>query len=74
MAAALGAGRGLALRPLNLRDAKALFALVEANRPRLGRWLPWPRMWRRPGAAATGSKLVMVGAGMTTKRSALATA
>lgn len=42
MAAALGAGRGLALRPLNLRDAKALFALVEANRPRLGRWLPWP--------------------------------
>jgi len=38
----LKAGRGLELRPLNLRDAKALFALVEANRPRLGRWLPWP--------------------------------
>jgi len=42
MADALRAGRGLELRPLNLRDAKALFALVEANRPRLGRWLPWP--------------------------------
>lgn len=42
MAGALRAGRGLELRPLNLRDAKALFALVEANRLRLGRWLPWP--------------------------------
>jgi len=42
MADALQAGRGLALRPLKLRDAKALFTLVEANRPRLGRWLPWP--------------------------------
>ncbi len=38
----LKAGRGLELRPLNLRDAKALFALVEANRERLRRWLPWP--------------------------------
>ena len=36
------AGRGLELRPLNLRDAKALFSLVEANRERLRRWLPWP--------------------------------
>ena len=42
MAGALKAGRGLELRPLNLRDAKALFALVEANRERLRRWLPWP--------------------------------
>ena len=42
MAEALKAGRSLELRPLNLRDAKALYALVEANRERLGRWLPWP--------------------------------
>ena len=42
MAEALKAGRGLELRPLRLRDAGDLFALVEANRPRLARWLPWP--------------------------------
>ncbi len=42
MAGVLKAGRGLELRPLYLRDAKALFALVEANRERLRRWLPWP--------------------------------
>ena len=36
------AGRGLELRPLYLRDAKAIYALVEANRDRLRRWLPWP--------------------------------
>jgi ribosomal-protein-serine acetyltransferase len=42
MADTLKAGRGLELRPLNLRDAKPLFALVEANRERLRRWLPWP--------------------------------
>jgi ribosomal-protein-serine acetyltransferase len=42
MAAELRAGRGLELRPLLLRDAKGLFALVEANRERLRRWLPWP--------------------------------
>ncbi len=42
MAEALKAGRGLELRPFNFRDAKALYALVEANRERLRRWLPWP--------------------------------
>jgi ribosomal-protein-serine acetyltransferase len=42
MTEALKAGRGLELRPLNLRDAGAVFALVEANRERLRRWLPWP--------------------------------
>ena len=42
MADVLKAGRGLELRPLNLRDAKTLFPLVEANRERLRRWLPWP--------------------------------
>jgi ribosomal-protein-serine acetyltransferase len=36
------AGRALELRPLRLRDARALFALVDANRNRLRRWLPWP--------------------------------
>ena len=41
MVDALKAGRGLELRPLYLRDAKALFPLVEANRERLRRWLPW---------------------------------
>jgi len=39
---ALKAGRGLDLRALKLRDAPALFALVDANRKRLGQWLPWP--------------------------------
>ena len=38
----LKAGRGLELCPLQLRDAGNLFALVEANRDRLRRWLPWP--------------------------------
>lgn len=43
---ALKAGRGLELRSLKLRDAPALFALVDANRERLGRWLPWPEVNR----------------------------
>lgn len=38
----LKARSGLELRPLMLRDAKAIFALVEANRERLRHWLPWP--------------------------------
>jgi ribosomal-protein-serine acetyltransferase len=42
MGEVLKAGRGLELRPLNLREARTLFALVEANRDRLRRWLPWP--------------------------------
>lgn len=37
----LSAGRDLDLRPLRLADARALFALTEANRTRLRRWLPW---------------------------------
>lgn len=41
MAEVLKAGRGLELRPLNLRNAATVFALVEANRQRLRRWLPW---------------------------------
>ena len=46
MADTLRAARGLELRPLNLRDSRPLFALVEANRKRLGRWLPWPEATR----------------------------
>lgn len=42
MTEALKAGRTLELRPLQLRDARPLFALVDANRDRLRRWLPWP--------------------------------
>lgn len=38
---ALRSGRDLELRPLRLADAAALFALVEANRAHLRRWLPW---------------------------------
>ena len=46
MADTLRAARGLELRPLNLRDAGPLFAMVEANRVRLSRWLPWPETTR----------------------------
>jgi ribosomal-protein-serine acetyltransferase len=38
---AIPAGPHLELRPLRLRDAKVVFALVEANRAWLRRWLPW---------------------------------
>lgn len=37
----LRVARGLELRPLKLADAPPLFALVEANRAHLRRWLPW---------------------------------
>ena len=29
------------LRPLTVGDARALFTLIDADRARLGRWLPW---------------------------------
>lgn len=32
---------GIELRPLRLEDAEPLFMLVQANRARLGEWLPW---------------------------------
>ncbi|MBS1766588.1 MAG: GNAT family N-acetyltransferase [Acidobacteria bacterium] len=41
MGVPLRVARGLELRPLKLADAPALFALVEANRAHLRRWLPW---------------------------------
>lgn len=44
----LKAGRGLELRPLLLRDARALFTQVDANRARLRRWLPWPDATQSP--------------------------
>jgi len=33
--------RELVLRPLESTDAAALFRLIDADRQRLGRWLPW---------------------------------
>ncbi|BDU68134.1 ribosomal-protein-L7/L12-serine acetyltransferase [Geothrix oryzae] len=53
MAEVLKAGPGLELRPLNLRDAPALFALVDANRDRLRRWLPWPDANQSPADSRT---------------------
>lgn len=41
MRAPLRVARGLELRPLRLADAPALFALVDGDRARLRRWLPW---------------------------------
>jgi ribosomal-protein-serine acetyltransferase len=58
MADALKAGRSLDLRPLNLRDAGALYALVEANRERLRRWLPWPDVTHHPDDIRTFIKRV----------------
>ncbi|HEX9081939.1 MAG TPA: GNAT family protein [Holophagaceae bacterium] len=43
---ALKAGRGLELRALRQADARPLFALVEADRVRLRRWLPWVELTR----------------------------
>lgn len=37
----LSAGRDLELDVLHEREAEELFALVDANRPYLRRWLPW---------------------------------
>lgn len=37
----LRVARGLELRPLKLAEASDLFALVDANRNHLRRWLPW---------------------------------
>lgn len=37
----LRSGRDLELRPLRMADASALFALVNADRDRLRRWMPW---------------------------------
>lgn len=34
-------GRAFELRPLRMADASALFALMDADRERLRRWLPW---------------------------------
>lgn len=41
MGAPLRVARGLELHPLKLADAGPLFALVDANRAHLRRWLPW---------------------------------
>ena len=49
----LDAGPGLQLRPIRLRDAKTLFALVEANRAWLRRWLPWLDEHLRPEQTRT---------------------
>jgi len=37
----IDAGNGLVLRPVEPADAQELFALVDANREDLRRWLPW---------------------------------
>ena len=41
MAHSLRSGPDLELRPLALADAPRIFALVDADRARLRRWLPW---------------------------------
>ena len=49
MAQVLKAGRALELRPLKAREARVLFALVDANRSHLRRWLPWVDATRSMG-------------------------
>lgn len=39
--ARIGLGEGYQLRQLEPADAEAVFAVVQANREHLGRWLPW---------------------------------
>lgn len=34
-------GDGVELRPVRLEDAEPIYFLVQANRARLGQWLPW---------------------------------
>jgi ribosomal-protein-serine acetyltransferase len=40
---ALLAGAAVQVRPWRRGDGDTLFALIEADRARLSRWLPWPR-------------------------------
>lgn len=47
--ARIGLGEGYQLRQLEPSDAEAIFAVVEANREHLGRWLPWVDHTREPG-------------------------
>jgi ribosomal-protein-serine acetyltransferase len=39
-------GGGAAIRPYRLEDAEPLWALVDAERERVGRWLAWVRLIR----------------------------
>jgi RimJ/RimL family protein N-acetyltransferase len=41
-------GAGVRIRTLDLGDAEALFAVVEANRDRLRPWMPWEDSTRSP--------------------------
>lgn len=47
--AQIALGENCELRPLELCDAEALFAVVDANREHLGRWLPWVERTRDAG-------------------------
>lgn len=48
----IAADDGIELRPLRLEDAEPLYYLVEANRARLGEWLPWVPEIRSPADEA----------------------